>query len=106
LGGTSEREFIEKMSKMKQKLLKAENDVKNDFAKMEKIKADCLKKTEEMRGQLEKDTGKIEEDITKSKDLAQESLQRLRTEIDSMRREAQQKYEDLKDRISSAISPR
>jgi len=105
LGGPSEREFMEKFGKIREKLLKTENDIKADFAKMEKIKADGLKKTEEMRSDVEKEVAKMEAEVMKSKDLAAESVPRLRTEITTMRSEIQQKYENLKDRISAAIVP-
>jgi uncharacterized protein YjbJ (UPF0337 family) len=97
---------MEKIGKIREKLLKAENDIRTDFGKMEKIKAESLKKTEEMRSLVEKDIAKMEAEVMKSKDLAEESVPRLRTEITTMRKEVQQKYEDLKGRISAAITPR
>jgi hypothetical protein len=54
---------------------------------------------------VEKEIAKMEAEVMKSKDLAQESVPRLRTEITTMRSEVQQKYEDLKSRISAAIVP-
>jgi hypothetical protein len=97
---------MEKLGKIRERLLKTENDIKTDFAKVEKIKADGLKKTEEMRSSVEKDIAKMEAEVMKSKDLAQESVPRLRAEITAMRKEVQQKYDDLKSRISAAIVPR
>ena len=44
MGGTSEREFLEKIGNIKAKSSKRVADVKNDFAKMQKMKADSLKK--------------------------------------------------------------
>jgi hypothetical protein len=49
MGGTSEREFVERICKVREKSGKTADDVRNDFAKMEKLKAESLKKTEEMR---------------------------------------------------------
>jgi len=106
LGGTSEREYIEKMSKIKEKILKTEKDVKNDFAKIEKIKLDTLKKTEEMRRSAENDLEKVEKDILKSKDLATESRQRLNSEIAVLKSEIGQRYTELKTQISKAIEPK
>jgi phenylalanyl-tRNA synthetase alpha subunit len=97
---------MEKIGKIREKLLKTENYIKTDFAKVEKIKAEGLKRTEEMRSSMEKDIARMEAEILKSKDLAQESLPRLKAEITTMREEVQQKYEDLKSRISAAIVPR
>jgi len=106
LGGTSEREYIEKMSKIKEKILKTEKDVKNDFAKIEKIKLDTLKKTEEMRRSAENDLEKVEKDVLKSKDLATESRQRLNSEIAVLKSEIGQRYTELKTQISKAIEPK
>ena len=106
MGGTSEREYIEKMSKIKEKILKTEKDVKNDFAKIEKIKLDTLKKTEEMRRSAENDLEKVEKDILKSKDLATESRQRLNSEIAVLKSEIGQRYTELKTQISKAIEPK
>jgi len=106
LGGTSEREYIEKMNKIKEKILKIEKDVKNDFAKIEKIKLDTLKKNEEMRRSAENDLEKVEKDILKSKDLATESRQRLNSEIAVLKSEIGQRYTELKTQISKAIEPK
>ena len=106
MGGTSEREYIEKMSKIKEKILKTEKDVKNDFAKIEKIKLDILKKTEEMRRSAENDLEKVEKDILKSKDLATESRRRLNSEIAVLKGEIGQRYTELKTQISKAIEPK
>jgi NAD+--asparagine ADP-ribosyltransferase len=106
LGGTSEREYIEKMSKIKEKILKTEKDVKNDFEKIEKIKLGTLKKNEEMRRSAENDLEKVEKDILKSKDLATESRQRLNSEIAVLKSEIGQRYTELKTQISKAIEPK
>lgn len=106
MGGTSEREYIEKISKIKEKILKTEKDVKNDFAKIEKIKLDTLKKTEEMRRSAENDLEKAEKDILKSQDLATESRQRLNSEIAVLKSEIGQRYTELKTQISKAIEPK
>jgi len=106
MGGTSEREYIEKISKIKEKILKTEKDVKNDFAKIEKIKLDTLKKTEEMRRSAENDLEKVEKGILKSKDLTTESRQRLNSEIAVLKSEIGQRYTELKTQISKAIEPK
>jgi NAD+--asparagine ADP-ribosyltransferase len=106
LGGPSEREYIEKVNRIKEKILRTEKDVKNDFLKIEKIKLDALKKTEEMRRSAESDLEKVEKDILKSQDLAIESRQRLNSEIVLLKGEIGQRYTELKTRISKAIEPR
>lgn len=105
MGGDSEREYMEKVSKIKEKLLKAEKDVKDDFEEIEKIKLEALKKTEEMRRSAENDLEKVEKDIVKSKNLVIESRQRLSSEIAVLGREIGEKYTEMKARISKAIAP-
>lgn len=97
---------MKKISKIKEKLLKTERGIKNDFAKIEKIKLDTLKKTEEMRNSAEQDLEKLEKDAVKSKDLATESRQRLNSEISVLKSEIGQRYTELKTRISKAIEPK
>jgi hypothetical protein len=106
LGGTSEREFVEKIRKVKEKSSKIAADVRNDFAKMEKLKADSLKKTEEMRRFAEQDLDKLDREIVKDVDLAPESRQRPTVEMASAKNEIQQRYSELKSRISEAIVPK
>jgi vacuolar-type H+-ATPase subunit H len=106
MGGTSEREYAEKISKIKEKLLKTEKEIKNDFEKIEKIKLDALKKTEEKRRSAEKDLEKVEKDVLKSQDLAMESRQRLSSEISLLKGEIGHRYTELKTQISKAIEPR
>jgi outer membrane murein-binding lipoprotein Lpp len=106
LGGASEREFLEKIRKVKEKSSKIAADVRNDFAKMEKLKADSLKKTEEMRRSADQDLDKLDRDMVKNVDLAPESRQRLTVEMASAKNEIQQRYVELKSRISEAIVPK
>ena len=97
---------MEKISKVREKSSKIAADVRNDFAKMEKLKAESLKKTEEMRRFSEQDLDKLDREIAKDTDLAPESRQRLTVEITSAKNEIQQKYTELKSRISEAIVPK
>jgi len=97
---------VEKISKVREKSSKIAADVRNDFAKMEKLKAESLKKTEEMRRFSEQDLDKLDREIAKDTDLAPESRQRLTVEITSAKNEIQQKYTELKSRISEAIVPK
>ncbi len=106
MGGTSEREFLEKVVKIKEKASKLANEVRDDFAKMEKLKAESLKKIEEMRRSAEENLEKLDQDSAKSKDLAFESRQRLMQELEMAKNQIQQKYTELKDRISASIMPR
>jgi hypothetical protein len=105
MGGPSEREYIEKLSKIKQKLSSKAIDIKNEFEKIEKTKVDLLKKTKEMKHNAENEIHKMEEGITKSKDLAPESKRRLQLEIDATKGGVQQQYSELEMRITEAIVP-
>ncbi len=106
LGGTSEREFLGKVVQTKDRVSKIVNEVRNDFAKMEKLKADAIKKVEEMRRSAEEKLDKIERNATKDKDLVPESRRRISTEIVQARNTVQQKYNEMKARISAAIVPK
>jgi hypothetical protein len=105
LGGTSEREFMEKIRKVREKSSKIADDVRKDFAKMERLKSESLKKAEEIRHTSEQDLEKLEREIVKDKDLAPESRQRLSVELNIAKNETQQEYAQLKTRISRAIVP-
>lgn len=105
MAGPSEREYREKLGKIKHRLNKKAVEVKNEFQRFEKAKVEMLKKTKEMKHEAERDACKMEEDITKSKDLAPESKQRLRLEIDIIKSEIRQSYSELETRIAEAIVP-
>ena len=79
MGGPSEREFRERIQKVREKSSKTVDDVRNNFAKMEKLKTASLEKCEEMRRSSEQDLEKLEREIVKDDDLAPESKQRLTT---------------------------
>jgi hypothetical protein len=103
--GDTEHEFLEKIISIKTKSSKKVTEVKDDFGKMQKLKAESLRKTEEMMRAAEHDLDKIEQDIVKSKDLASESRSRLRAELKEAKEQTTQKYTELKKRISAAIVP-
>ena len=105
MGDTSEREILEKISDVKAKSSKQASEIKNDFAKMQKLKAESLKRIEEMMQSAENSIEKIEQKVVKSKDLAPESRHRLSVEISDSKQELKEKYVDLKKRISAAIVP-
>jgi bisphosphoglycerate-dependent phosphoglycerate mutase len=86
----------------------ANNGVKNireKFAKIQQIRAEILKKTEELKRSIYHDMDKMEIEITKSKDLAIESKERLRSEIFALKNEVEEKYADLKRRVSEVTVP-
>ena len=106
MGGTSEREFLEKIVNVKTRSSKRVSGVMKDFAKMQKLKAESLKKTEQMLQSAEHDLEALEQKIIKSKDLVPESRRRVEVEIDVAKKQIEQKYADLKQRIAIAIAPK
>jgi len=105
MGGLSEREYKEKLHKMVQNVNNGVKDVRDRFAKIQQIRAEILKKTEEIKRSIHHDIDKMEIEITKSKDLAMESKERLRSEIFALKNEIEEKYTDLKRRVSEVTVP-
>jgi hypothetical protein len=106
MGDTSEREFSEKIVNIKSKSSKKVGEVIDHFSKMQKLKAESLKKTEEMMADASHDLENLEHDMVKSKDLAPESRKRLNDELTAASSQIRQKYDELKTRISEAIVPK
>jgi seryl-tRNA synthetase len=105
MGGTSEREYNEKLDEIRKKLSKRAKDVRDDVIKIEKVKVDALAKIEDMRRSADKEANKIDENIVKSKDLAPESKQRLNSELAIVRNEIEDNYAKLKRQIAESIVP-
>jgi hypothetical protein len=103
--GDTEHEFSEKIINIKTKSSKKVAEVKDDFGKMQKLKAESLKKTEEMMRVAEQELEKLEQDIVKSKDLVSESRPRLSAELKEAKEQITLKYDHLKKRISASIIP-
>lgn len=105
MGGDSEREFSENIVKVKAKSSKIVSEIKEDFAKMQKLKAESLKKVEEMLASAEKDLEKLEQKIAINANLVSESKRRLNSEIIAARTQIKEKYDELKRRIVASIVP-
>jgi hypothetical protein len=105
LGGPSELECREKLNKIRNKMNNRVKDVRKDFTKIEKLKVDLLNRTEEIKRRAEHSTDKMEAEITKSKHLAPESKQRLRSEIMILKSEVYEKHEELRTRVAAALVP-
>lgn len=103
--GDSERDFSGDIVKVRSKSSKKASEVKEDFAKMQKLKADSLRKVEEMMHTAEKDLEKIEQKIAQSGALVIESKLRLNKEITTAKTQIKEKYVELKTRIAASIVP-
>jgi len=106
MGGFSEREYKEKLIKLREKLYDKIKDVRKEFSKIEKLKVNALKKNDDMKISLDHDVDKINKEIIKSKDLAPESKERLRVEIETLKKEIESKYKELKTCISETMVPK
>ena len=98
--GDSEQEYLEKISKMKFNSSKKVTEVLDVFGKSQKLKAESLKKTEEMMTKAASDLEKLERDKVKNKDLSAESQKKINEEIAAARSQIRQKYDELKTRIT------
>jgi ABC-type phosphate transport system auxiliary subunit len=97
--GDSELEYLEKISKTKFNSSKKVTEVLNIFGKSQKLKAESLKKTEEMMTVAASDLEKLERDKTNNKDLSGDSQKKINEEIAAARSQIRQKYDELKTRI-------
>jgi hypothetical protein len=102
--GNSEREYLEEISKTKFNSSKKVTEVLDVFGKSQKLKAESLKKTEEMMTDAASDLEKLERDKAKNHDLSAESQERLNEEIAVARSQIKQKYDELKARIMDHVS--
>jgi hypothetical protein len=98
--GDSEQEYLEKISKMKFNSSKKVTEVLDVFAKSQKLKAESLKKNEEMMTKAASDLEKLDRDKAKNKDLSIESQKKISEEIAAARSQIRQKYDELRARIT------
>jgi len=101
--GNSEKEYSEKISKIKLNSSEKVTDTLDIFGKMQKLKSEYLKRTEEMMTNATNEFEKLERDMSKNKDLSTESRNRLNEEIGIARSQVRVKYDDLKTRMSQQI---
>ena len=105
MGSTSEREYRDKLRKLRERASKTERNIRDSFEKIEKIKVETLKSNEEMRRSAYHNIDKIERDVNKSKDLAPESKSRLNSEIMILRKDITSKNSELKAKITETMIP-
>ena len=101
--GDSEQEYLEKISNTKYNSSKKVTEILDTIGKSQKLKAESLKKTEEMMTKAASDLEKLERDKGKNQDLSAESQKKINEEIAAARNQIRQKYDELKTRISDRV---
>ena len=101
--GDSESEYLEKISKTKFNSSKKVTEVLDIYGKSQKLKAESLKKNEEMMTKAASDLEKLERDKAKNKDLSTESQKKISEEIAAARSQIKQKYDELRARITEHV---
>jgi cell division protein ZapA (FtsZ GTPase activity inhibitor) len=104
VGESSEHEHRKKLNKIREDVNKRVKDIREQFAKIEKVKVEALKKTEEMRRFSEHEIAKLEENIAKS-DLTEEVKKKLNAEIALLKSETENRATELRTRISGTMIP-
>ena len=104
MGQSSEFEHRKKLNKIREDMNKRVKDVRDHFAKMEKVKLDALKKTEEMKRSVQQDIAKLETDIAKS-DLTSDMKKALSSDIATLRKEIEDRAAELRTRITGTVIP-
>jgi len=94
---------LEKISKTKFNSSKKVTEVLDVFAKSQKLKAESLKKNEEMMTKAASDLEKLDRDKAKNKDLSIESQKKISEEIAAARSQIKQKYDELRARITERV---
>jgi uncharacterized coiled-coil DUF342 family protein len=100
----SEYEHRKKLNRIREDVNKRVNDLRDHFAKIEKVKTEALKKTEEMRRSADKDITKLEEEIGKS-NLTAEVKKTLTSDITLLRKEIEDRATELRNRIAGTVIP-
>lgn len=103
-GLSSEYEHRKKLNKVREDMNKRVKDVRDHFGKIEKLKTDALKKIEDMRVSTQRDLRKLEEDIAKS-NLSSDAKNAVVSDIDSLRKEIEDRGSELRTRISKTLVP-
>lgn len=100
----SEYEHRKKLNKIREDTNKRVKDVRDHFAKIERVKTEALKKTEEIRRSAQKDITRLEEDIAKS-GLTEDVKKTLASDIAMLRKEIEDRAAELRSRLTAIIIP-
>jgi len=100
----SEYEHRKKLNKIREDTNKRVKDVRDHFAKIERVKTEALKKTEEIRRSAQKDITRLEEDIAKS-GLTEDVKKTLASDIAMLRKEIEDRAAELRSRLTAIVIP-
>jgi uncharacterized coiled-coil DUF342 family protein len=100
----SEYEHRKKLNKIREDTNKRVKDVRDHFAKIERVKTEALKKTEEIRRSAQKDITRLEEDIAKS-GLTDDVKKTLASDIAMLRKEIEDRAAELRSRLTAIVIP-
>lgn len=104
MGLSSDYEQRKKLNKIRESINNRVKDVREHFAKIEKVKVEALKKTEEMKRSAENDLRKLEEEMAKS-GLSSELKKTLEEDINALRKEIEDKSSELRTRLHGTVIP-
>jgi len=83
--GDSKREFLDRIAKIKLKSNEKVTEALDQFGKAQKLKAESLKKNEEMMTSAASDLEKLERDMARKEELSAQSKKRLNDEVTAAR---------------------
>ncbi len=101
---SSDYEQRKKLNKIREDVNKRMKDVREHFAKIEKLKVESLKKTEELRRSAEQEIRKLEEGIAAA-GLTSDRKSALVQDIATLRKEIEDRATELRTRISGTATP-
>jgi uncharacterized coiled-coil DUF342 family protein len=104
MGLSSDYEQRKKLNNIREDTNKRMKDVREHFTRIEKVKVEALKKTEEMKRSAEQDIRKLEADIAES-GLTPETKKALASDIATLREEIEGRAAELRNRISGTVIP-
>jgi uncharacterized coiled-coil DUF342 family protein len=101
---SSDYEHRKKLNKIREGINKRVREVGDHFAKIEKLKVEALKKTEEMGRSAEQDIRKLEKNVAESS-LTSDMKKALSSDIATLRKEIEDRTANLRTRISGTVVP-
>ncbi len=100
----SEYEHRKKLNKIREETDKRVKEVRDHFVKIDRVKTEALKKTEEIRGSAERDMVKLEGELKRS-DLAEDVKKALASDIALLRKEIEDRTAELRARLTAIAIP-